>query len=244
MHWIDPGARVVGHFQTALLLDHLGGLLRRGVGCHGARRRGAVGGLSAWPRLPRPRASRPGCAAMWIASLVASSSATIGSPAPSPARATISTMRQRLVADSGRDSTMRTVSPMRASLRSSCALNLVDQADDALVQRVPRQTLDRHDDRLVHLVGHDAADLFLAHGAHSRAHSLTSSAALGGHAFSGCLLGRRSLSWRGATRPRTRPRAGRRRRGDARQLVLVEAALGDHGQHPRDRATRTWVSWL
>ena len=34
-------------------------------------------------------------------------------------------MRQRLVADSGRDSTMRTVSPMRASLRSSCALNLV-----------------------------------------------------------------------------------------------------------------------
>ena len=36
-----------------------------------------------------------------------------------------STSRQRLVADSGRDSSMRTVSPMRASLSSSWALNLV-----------------------------------------------------------------------------------------------------------------------
>src|SRR3954451_13925071 len=43
-------------------------------------------------------------------------------------------------------------------------LELGRQANDALVQRVARQALDRDDDRLVHLVGHDAPDLLLAHG--------------------------------------------------------------------------------
>ena len=50
-----------------------------------------------------------------------------GSPADIIAEeeATTDTSRQRLVADSGRDSSMRTVSPMRASFSSSCALNFV-----------------------------------------------------------------------------------------------------------------------
>ena len=60
-----------------------------------------------------------------MASLVAVSSATTPSVEPSAARATISVMRHRLVALKGRDSTMRTVSPMWASLCSSWALNLV-----------------------------------------------------------------------------------------------------------------------
>ena len=79
----------------------------------------------------------------------------------SPPRATTATSRQRFVADSGRDSSMRTVSPTRASLASSWALNFVRQADDPLVERVARQALDGHDDRLVHLVADDAADLGL-----------------------------------------------------------------------------------
>src|SRR4051812_28272656 len=52
-------------------------------------------------------------------------------------------------------------------------LELGRQANDALVQRVARQALDRDDDRLVHLVGHDSPDLLLAHGcARCRAHLL------------------------------------------------------------------------
>jgi hypothetical protein len=43
----------------------------------------------------------------------------------SPARATTLTRRQRFVAESGRDSSMRTVSPVRASFSSSWALNFV-----------------------------------------------------------------------------------------------------------------------
>ena len=85
---------------------------------------------AAAPRRPAVRrgiASRPGWAAMWMASLGLGllghdDVALAGARRP---RATISTRRQRLVADSGRDSSMRTVSPMRASLRSSWALNLV-----------------------------------------------------------------------------------------------------------------------
>ena len=62
-----------------------------------------------------------------MASLVSASSATTVSPGRpwSPARWVTLTSRQRLVADSGRASSMRTVSPMRASLSSSWALNFV-----------------------------------------------------------------------------------------------------------------------
>jgi hypothetical protein len=62
-----------------------------------------------------------------MASVTASSSPTTDSPGSpcSPARWITLTSRQRFVADIGRDSSMRTVSPMRASLVSSCALNLV-----------------------------------------------------------------------------------------------------------------------
>src|SRR5262249_7897764 len=41
------------------------------------------------------------------------------------ARSNTSSSRQRLVLDSGRDSTTRTTSPRRASLPSSCALSLL-----------------------------------------------------------------------------------------------------------------------
>jgi hypothetical protein len=43
-------------------------------------------------------------------------------------------------------------------------LELRRQADDQLVDRVAGEALDGHDDRLVHLVAHDAADLRLALG--------------------------------------------------------------------------------
>src|SRR5438105_174979 len=52
-------------------------------------------------------------------------------------------------------------------------LELGRQTDDALVERMARQALDGHDDRLVHLVRHDPADLLLVQcgalldGAHS-----------------------------------------------------------------------------
>ena len=45
-------------------------------------------------------------------------------------------------------------------------LELRRQADDPLVDRVAGEALDGHDDRLVHLVAHDAADLRLALGLH------------------------------------------------------------------------------
>src|ERR1035437_423276 len=67
----------------------------------------------------------PGCAEPWIASSVSSLS-TIGSDvAPSPAREITLISRQRLVAERGRDFSIRTESPTRASLASSCALNLL-----------------------------------------------------------------------------------------------------------------------
>ena len=70
---------------------------------------------------------RPGWAAAWMASVTAASSATTASPGKpcSPARWTTLTSRQRFVADIGRASSMRTVSPMRASFSSSWALNWV-----------------------------------------------------------------------------------------------------------------------
>ena len=113
-------------------------------------------------RRRRRRASRPGWAAAWIASEVAASSVTTSPGRPwSPPRATIETRRQRLVADSGRDSSIRTVSPMRASLLLVVGLELRAQADDPLVEPVARQALDGHDDRLVHPVADDATDLGL-----------------------------------------------------------------------------------
>src|SRR3954447_18921846 len=61
-----------------------------------------------------------------MASVVSASSAGISSPArSSPARERTDTRRQRLVAESGRDSSMRTVSPIFASFCSSWAANLV-----------------------------------------------------------------------------------------------------------------------
>src|SRR4029450_7604798 len=62
-----------------------------------------------------------------MASVTASSSATTASPGSpcSPARWITLTSRQRFVAEIGRDSSMRTVSPTCASLVSSCALNFV-----------------------------------------------------------------------------------------------------------------------
>src|SRR4029450_12656925 len=47
-------------------------------------------------------------------------------------------------------------------------LELVGQADDALVERVALQALDRDDDGLVHLVRDDAPDELLAAGARWR----------------------------------------------------------------------------
>ena len=72
-----------------------------------------------------------------MASVVSASSDTTASPGRpwSPARATTSTSRQRFVAESGRDSSMRTVSPMRASFSSSWALNLVDKRMTRLYSR-------------------------------------------------------------------------------------------------------------
>src|SRR5262245_32802810 len=64
-------------------------------------------------------------------------------------------------------------------------LELRGQANDALVERVSRQPLNRDDDRLVHLVGHDAPDLFLAHR-RSRAvagRALRCAHRLGAHSF-------------------------------------------------------------
>src|SRR5665811_2199992 len=66
-----------------------------------------------------------------MASSTASSSTSIGVVAASPALAMMLTSRHRLVAESGRDSSMRTVSPTCASLASSWALNL-------LVKRITR----------------------------------------------------------------------------------------------------------
>jgi len=51
--------------------------------------------------------------------------------------------------------------PTRASLASSCALNLVVKRMTRLVQGMPRHALDGDDDRLVHLVADDTADLGL-----------------------------------------------------------------------------------
>ena len=76
-------------------------------------------------------------------------------------RSRTSSRRQRLVRLSGRLSITRTVSPLLASLRSSCACSVDDGADDLLVDAVPARDVDAHGDRLVGLVGdHDAlADL-------------------------------------------------------------------------------------
>ena len=147
-------------------------LLRPGVG----RR---LGGRRHRPRRSRRRpsaCSRPGWAAAWIASAVSASSATTlaGQRRARRRARRLSTRRQRLVADSGRDSSMRTVSPTWASFASSWALNFVRQADDALVERVARQALDGHDDRLVHLVADDAADLRLPLALHRGASLLSS----------------------------------------------------------------------
>src|SRR3954465_454796 len=71
-----------------------------------------------------------------MASVVSASSAGISSPAPSsPAGERTDTRRQRLVAESGRDSSMRTVSPIFASLASSCAANLVEARVTRLYSR-------------------------------------------------------------------------------------------------------------
>ena len=73
-----------------------------------------------------------------MASVVSASSPTTDSPGQAvlagALRRTL-TSRQRLVADSGRDSSMRTVSPIRASLVSSWALNLVDKRMTRLYSR-------------------------------------------------------------------------------------------------------------
>src|SRR3954452_3566903 len=62
-----------------------------------------------------------------MASVVSASSAGVSSPArSSPARDRTDTRRQRLVADSGRDSSISTVSPIFASLASSWAANFVE----------------------------------------------------------------------------------------------------------------------
>src|SRR4051794_4823777 len=60
-----------------------------------------------------------------MASATAASSASSPGPPWSPARCTTSIRRQRFVADSGRDSSISTVSPTCASLVSSCALKRV-----------------------------------------------------------------------------------------------------------------------
>ena len=64
-----------------------------------------------------------------------------------PPCATISVRRQRFVADSGRASSMRTVSPTWASFFSSCALNFVVRRMTRLVDAMAGQALDRDDDR-------------------------------------------------------------------------------------------------
>src|SRR3954469_23333890 len=71
-----------------------------------------------------------------MASVVSASSAGISSPArSSPARERTDTRRQRLVAERGRDSSLRTVSPICASLASSCAANSVEARMTRLYSR-------------------------------------------------------------------------------------------------------------
>src|SRR5664279_802362 len=96
------GARVVRDPEPGLLLDH------------------------ASVPSPVPACALPGCAAAWIASVVADSSTTRSDGWSSPVREMTSTSRQRFVRDSGRASSMRTVSPTRAALSSSCAANLLE----------------------------------------------------------------------------------------------------------------------
>src|SRR5690349_1436671 len=94
------GTRVVGDPKPRLLLDHFR---------TPSSRRFSGGALrnSMWTR-PAPGAGRFGRGAYL-------------------ARSRISTTRQRLVADSGRVSLMRTRSPMPAALPSSCALTLLER---------------------------------------------------------------------------------------------------------------------
>src|SRR5579862_171969 len=132
------GARVVGHLQAGLDLDHASPPSDPAV---------SALPVSAWPASAFPAsafaassasnlATRPGWAAEWIASEVSTSSAMKSEARPcSPALATIRTSRQRFVAESGRDSSMRTVSPTWASLASSWALNFVVSRMTSLYSR-------------------------------------------------------------------------------------------------------------
>ena len=154
MHWIDPGAGVVGHPQAALgwitwASSSVGGRL--------GRRSAAVGAASA-----SAASSRPGCAAMWMASVglgllgddrLAGALAGAGHDLDH-APALGGRQRPRLLDAHGVADARLVALVVRLELRG--------QADDALVERMAREALDRDDDRLVHLVGDDAADLGLA----------------------------------------------------------------------------------
>ena len=167
------------------------------------------------PPRPRPASvigacSRPGWAAAWMASVVAPPRPRPPRAAPSPARATISTMRQRLVArQRPRLHDAHGVTDARL-VALVVRLELGGQADDALVERVAREPLDGDDDRLVHLVGHHAADLGLAHCGPLGARLRSSLASCSGR----CV--------------RLAPRGAASR--------SPSAALGLDGQQPRDRA--------
>ena len=75
---------------------------------------------------------------------------------------TISARRQHLVFDSGRVSTMRTVSPIAGLVGLVVRVELHRAPDDLLVARVQLGHVDLDDDRLVGLVGDDDAAALLA----------------------------------------------------------------------------------
>src|SRR6187399_2870198 len=131
-------------------------------------------------------------------------------------------------------------------------LELRGQANDALVERVALQTLDRDDDRLVHLVGHDSSDLFLLQcraiaglcgrrGAHS---SLPPVAALGAASLL-ALLALLALFALVVVRLRRSPRrAGALGAGAGRTTMLSSSPRSVMTVRTRATVRRAWVSWL
>ena len=164
MHWIERAPVLSATRSRRLGLDHAGASSVAASPATASRPRRAPHRRR---HRRRPSAAsarvRPGWAAPWIASEVA---VLVGHDVRRAAvlAGALDDLDQRASAWSptaAAISSIRTVSPTWASFSSSWALNLRRQADDALVERVARQALDGHDDRLVHLVADDAADLRL-----------------------------------------------------------------------------------
>ena len=148
--------------------------------------------------------------------------------------------------DSGRDSRTTTVSPMWASLRSSCACSVFERAHDLRVAAVAARDVDAHGDRLVGLVGDDDAltDLLRAGAVLARRRRWAARArrrALGrlravGAALARLARARRRSAWRSSAACRAALGRGRsRRRWPGRAATAARAPSGGSasGSGPR-----------